>query len=103
VEFLEMMSEDAVKHIPDNSLDFVYIDANHKYDFVMLDILLWSRKVRKGGVVSGHDYFNNPKYNMGVKPAVDDYVRQHNKTLYLTDKVRDPEGRQRVQSWWFVK
>ena len=54
---IEKFSEDAIKDIADNSLDFVYIDGDHSYDFVMQDIILWGRKVRKGGIVSGHDYY----------------------------------------------
>ena len=44
---IEKFSEDAAKDIPDNSLDFVYIDGDHSYDFVMLDIIIWGRKIRK--------------------------------------------------------
>ena len=36
---------------PDESLDFVYIDANHAYDFVKEDIGLWYPKVKKGGIL----------------------------------------------------
>lgn len=39
-----------------NSLDFVYIDANHKYESVNEDILLWLPKVSNGGWIGGHDY-----------------------------------------------
>ena len=48
--------QDAVKDIEDSSLDFVHIDGDHSYDFVMQDIILWGRKVRIGGIISGHDY-----------------------------------------------
>jgi predicted O-methyltransferase YrrM len=40
----------------DNSLDFVYIDAGHRFDDVVQDIIKWTKKVRKGGIISGHDY-----------------------------------------------
>ena len=46
----------AVNTFEDNSLDFVYIDGNHDFQNVTNDICEWSRKVRKGGIVSGHDY-----------------------------------------------
>lgn len=49
-------SEDAVKDVPDGSLDFVFIDGNHVFDAVMQDLTLWAPKVRPGGVVAGHDY-----------------------------------------------
>lgn len=40
----------------DNSLDFVFIDANHEYEAVKLDIETWLPKVKVGGVLAGHDH-----------------------------------------------
>jgi hypothetical protein len=48
--------------IKNESLDFVYIDANHKYDAVKKDLELWYPKVRKGGVFAGHDYLKMDWY-----------------------------------------
>lgn len=83
VEIMKMDSNDALKIVPDGSLDFVYIDSNHEFDPVMMDIIFWSKKVRTGGIVSGHDYHKHYRY--GVIPAVDTYTRAHNITSwYLT-------------------
>jgi hypothetical protein len=49
-------SEAAAATFPDGSLDFVYIDGNHSLLDVVRDLTLWSRKVKFGGIVSGHDY-----------------------------------------------
>src|SRR3990167_7957487 len=57
-EFVRKYSMDAVKDFEDNSLDFVYIDANHEYEYVKQDITEWAKKVKSGGIVSGHDYVN---------------------------------------------
>jgi hypothetical protein len=104
MEFLEMLSEDAIKQAPDNFLDFVYIDAEHTYDMAMLDIILWNRKVKEGGIISGHDYYHDPKHGVGVKWAVDDYVKAHNiKPLYITDSKAEVEGKVRMPSWFWVK
>jgi predicted O-methyltransferase YrrM len=65
----------AAQGIPDASLDFVYIDADHRFDPVMEDIIEWSKKVRPGGIVSGHDYYRFR--NAGVVPAVDVYTHVH--------------------------
>ena len=49
-------SQDVVKQFKDKELDFVYIDAAHDFVNVTLDIAAWEKKVRKGGVIAGHDY-----------------------------------------------
>lgn len=36
--------------------DLVFIDADHSYEAVKADIAAWTPKVRKGGVLAGHDY-----------------------------------------------
>lgn len=53
---IKKYSADAVNDFEDNSLDFVYIDANHTLPYVCQDIFMWERKVKHGGVISGHDY-----------------------------------------------
>lgn len=78
-------SFDAVRDVPDESLDFVYIDGDHTFDFVMTDIIWWSKKVRYGGMVSGHDYYRFRRG--GVVPAVDAYTQQHGiSEWFLTDE-----------------
>lgn len=37
-------------------LDLVFIDGNHSYEYVKEDLSLWAPKVRKGGIIAGHDY-----------------------------------------------
>lgn len=88
-------SMEAVQDIPDNSLDFVYIDAMHEFDPVMLDIIHWAPKVRPGGIVAGHDYCWY--YQGGVVVAVDAYTKCHDiQTWYLTQLDKEP-------SWLWVK
>jgi hypothetical protein len=59
VEFIRKYSMDAVKDFKDESLDFVYIDANHTFEYAVEDIAQWSKKVRKDGIVAGHDYWTS--------------------------------------------
>jgi len=59
----------AAQLVPNASLDFVFIDAEHTYDAVLADIRSWSSKVKSGGLLCGHDYCH--KFP-GVKKAVDD-------------------------------
>jgi hypothetical protein len=63
------LSHLASENYADNSLDFVFIDAAHDYENVRKDIICWYRKVKKGGVIAGHDYTSAE----GVKRAVDEF------------------------------
>jgi len=65
-------SEQASFEIPDNYLDFVFIDGNHDYEYIKQDIELWFPKVKTGGLFSGHDYNRSDGQSMGVKKAVDE-------------------------------
>jgi len=76
VQYLKMTSMEAINIIPDNSLDFVYIDGLHEFNYVMMDIICWSNKVREGGIVSGRNYF--PFYRSGAMIAVDAYTHANN-------------------------
>jgi hypothetical protein len=76
-------STEAMLDIVDSSLNFVYIDANHGYDYVMEDIIGWTRKVRVGGMIIGDDYYLMKK--AGVVEAVNDYVKYHNINLKVID------------------
>ena len=89
VRWLMTTSIPATACIDDESLDFVYIDGNHTLDFVMQDILSWSRKVRKGGVISGHDYRVD-----GANTAVRAYAKHHKLEICLTDNEMEPKKRQ---------
>ena len=61
-------SSSAAQDYQDNSLDFVFIDADHSYEGVKKDILAWRPKVKKGGVLAGHDY----GWVVEIRKAVDD-------------------------------
>ena len=83
VDIIRKTSLDHAKDVADGSLDFVYLDGFHEFDWIMQDIINWAPKVRKGGIVAGHDYY--PFYRAGVIDAVDVYVKTHNiREWYLT-------------------
>ena len=52
----KMTSIEASKLYQDNSLDFVFIDADHSYESVVEDIQSWFPKVKNGGIIGGHDF-----------------------------------------------
>jgi len=112
-------SETAHKLFQDESLDFVYIDANHAYDFVKKDIEYWYPKVKKGGFVMGHDYikmdwYRDPNFDpngkdkhiwtgdgtyynglFGVNPAVDEFCETNGYELSVTEEW--------FGTWYFTK
>lgn len=107
-EIIKEFSLDAINRFKDNSLDFVYIDANHEFKYVVDDISEWSKKVRKGGIVSGHDYIKrkNPNFLCHVVQAVNGYVNAyHIKPLFIFGRkaVKEGELRDRPRSWMFIK
>ncbi len=85
-------SVDVAKTIPDRSLDFVFIDANHSYEAVRDDLRAWVPKVKSGGIISGHDYCVNPaKPFINVIPAVQEYLAACGiRRWYILDADRTP-------------
>jgi hypothetical protein len=55
-KIIRKWSMDAVKNFADESLDFVFIDSDHRFQAVTNDIAEWSKKVKIGGIISGHDF-----------------------------------------------
>ena len=76
----------AASNFYDESVEFVFIDANHSYESVKSDINAWLPKIKVGGILSGHDYDHN-----GVRKAVEE----------LLPKAEGYEGGGHV--WFFTK
>lgn len=81
VEFIRAPSLDAVKQFEPAGLDFVFIDGNHHFDFVVQDIIAWAPIVKPGGIVAGHDYkaegSETTPIPFGVIEAVNAYTTAH--------------------------
>lgn len=58
-------SPDAARLFLDDSLDAIWIDADHSYPAVAKDIAAWTPKLRVGGIIGGDDFEMD-----GVKKAV---------------------------------
>ena len=67
-------SDDAFQEIP-FGLDFVWIDGHHHYDQVKKDVENYRQKVRKGGIIGGHDYGQVPDVTRAVNEAFPDGVQ----------------------------
>lgn len=96
IQFIYKLSMDASGDIPDNSLDFIYIDGNHSYDAVMSDLKLYAPKLKLGGIIGGHDF--DPE-TLGVIMAVIEFkFTNYNKYSKIMSKKNNPE-----RDWWMVK
>jgi Methyltransferase domain len=68
-------SVEAAGSMADESVDWVYIDGNHTYEFVLEDLRSWYPKVRPGGLVTGDDYGRpGTWWGDGVTKAVTEFV-----------------------------
>lgn len=102
---IKKMSMDALDDIPDRSLDFVYIDGNHKYGYVAMDLVEWSKKVRKGGIIAGHDYYDikGSRANRGVKYAVDGFTKSYDiNNWYILGRKRIYKGQRSDRALSFI-
>lgn len=88
IVWVREFSWNAVNLIP-NNLDFVYIDGDHRKETVEKDIKLYYPKVRKSGLVAGHDYDSRAP---GVVSAVNEFFKGKEK-LYSAGKW----------DWWTIK
>lgn len=97
-EFAAHRREIAVKHstdcaaeFEDEQFDLVFIDGDHSYSGCKTDIDAWWPLVKRGGWLSGHDY-DHPKFNFGVKQAVDEWAEKNGVLVELGENYT-----------WFVR
>ena len=92
--------------IPDNTLDFCYIDADHSYDSVKNDLDIWLPKIKINGIICGHDYIEDGLHydqndgkligDFGVQKAVKEFAARDNWDVYVTESEDYP-------SWFAFK
>mmetsp|Transcript_30064 Transcript_30064/g.57742 ORF Transcript_30064/g.57742 Transcript_30064/m.57742 type:complete len:327 (-) Transcript_30064:515-1495(-) len=103
---------EAAAMIEDGTVDFVYVDARHDYASVMQDLEAWWPKLRRGGILAGHDYVtadevkhwkgpcplvqtltstsdyslqpDGSRDNRAVKGAVDEFAAKHRRQVQVT-------------------
>ena len=75
-------SAEELESFPDDYFDWVYIDGNHLYDFVLKDLEVSFRKVRKGGIIAGDDFFWKKNGRTHVKDAVLDALKQQGRSSH---------------------
>lgn len=107
VGYMRMFSVEAAKQVADHSLDFVYIDGNHRLESVIADLVAWTPKVRPGGIIAGHDYLRCPLPSlMHVPQAIHAWIDAYEiKPLFvLGRKEKNPgELRDDGRSWFYIQ
>jgi hypothetical protein len=100
---LKKTSMQALADFPDNSLDFVYLDAGHDWYNFTLDLHFWKNKVRPGGILAGHDYSGFKKHKMiHVKQVLQGYSRCYDMIPYFVLPRRREKPRRDLYGNWFL-
>eukprot|EP01038_Epipyxis_sp_PR26KG_P010306 gene10306-13852_t len=102
-EFIRNFTTSAALLVPDNSLDFIYVDARHDYCGCKQDIEQWWPKLKPGGIMAGHDYVtvaflrtiikwedwsicqDGSKHEYAVMAAVDEVAAALNVKVFTTN------------------
>jgi predicted O-methyltransferase YrrM len=97
VKRLSKFKKRYVKIHPSNAnciknIDFVYIDGDHSYQGAKKDIEIYYPKLKKGGIIGGHNFETCKRYNYGVIPAVLEFIKENNLILNVDNN-----------DWWVVK
>ena len=85
IQLITKTSDDAVLDFNDEVFDFIYIDGIHQYENVKQDIINYLPKVKKGGVIGGHDYGG---VWTGVQKAVDEVFGKPDKVFKDTSWIK---------------
>lgn len=105
---LRASSMDAVQQFKDGGLDFVYIDGDHSFRYIAEDICEWTPKVRAGGIVAGHDYFQTRSKARNVICHVSTVVKAFLRVRgirhwYIFNNPQGTEKGERFLSWMFIR
>lgn len=85
VKILRLTSLEASLGIADESLDMVYVDGNHLYQYAWIDLWNYWPKLRDGGIMSGHDLnFSS------VTKAVKEFVAKANVAYWYVMENEHP-------------
>ncbi len=103
VELCRGSSSDVMSRFDDESLDFVYIDGDHRYEGALVDMEMALAKVVPVGIIALDDYGLGGWWKGGVAFAAHDFLGRHAKELVIVmvqakqvvlRKLRQPGGRQ---------
>jgi hypothetical protein len=85
---LRHTSENAAPLFGDGTLDFVYLDGDHRSQMVSMDLQLWWPKVKPGGLLALHDFVSPGRPAPGnwgpeIQAALIPFAWDHNLYIYM--------------------
>lgn len=87
MEVSKGLSWDCLAQLPDQSLDYIYLDAGHAYEEVVKDIQQAKKKIKTTGIIQFNDYTLFDAFAFvpyGVPKAVHEFMIEENyELLYL--------------------
>ena len=91
IEIIRDLSFGAIASCKDQLFDWVYLDTDHSYATTHKELELLRPKMKKGGIIAGHDYIIgnwNGGVRYGVIEAVREYCIKYNwEMIYLTHEL----------------
>jgi len=88
IELNNGYSTEVLKTFKDNYFDWVYIDTSHNYEDTIKELNLSKNKVKRNGIITGHDYITRSSslgIKYGVVEAVNEFcVKDNWKLIFLT-------------------
>lgn len=94
IEINTGLSIDMAKRFPDEYFDWIYLDTDHSYETTIEELIVFSTKIKRDGLILGHDYITGNLYGFvkyGVIEAVHEFcVRFNWEIVYLTAETQFP-------------
>jgi len=81
IRIIQGNSNEVLKKISLNEIDYVFLDGGHKYETVRNDLNSLSKIINNNGIILCDDY--NLTYAPGIKQAIDEYVDKNNYNLKI--------------------
>lgn len=101
VEMCKGASVERAKDFEDEFFDYIYIDADHTKEAVLEDLKAWYPKVKKGGIIAGHDTYCDPD-NVSfdffdVEGALEEFfTEEQQENIHLTNEYA-------YKTWVYIK
>jgi len=89
IRIIKRRSDKIVTSFLDNSVDVLFVDGDHRFEAVLNDLEIWWPKLKKGGIMAGHDYGVS-----GVMQALDRFKKYNN--IETVHRVKNA-------AWYFYK